>query len=264
MSASKTGKVPAIDRAFAALELLADSKGGLSVSEIARRLKLPKSSTHLIITTLEDHGYLWKDLSSHKYFVGLKLSHLAQVTLEGLELRERAKGFLKDLATKIGLTVHLAILEGSEAVLIEKIQAPGIVKLDTWVGQRMHLNCTAVGKALLAFLSEEEFERTLHGRRLIKHNHYTISSIPELRDEMKKVKAAGYALDNEEEEVGVRCLGAPIFDHTGRVAAAISVAGTTVQLPWDQTEKVAEIVRDTARKISWTLGYGIKTDRRQT
>jgi DNA-binding IclR family transcriptional regulator len=257
-SASKTGKVPAIDRAFAALELLAECKGGLSVSAIARRLKLPKSSTHLIITTLEDHGCLWKDVSSHKYFIGLRLSHLVQVTLEGSQLRDRAKDFLADLATKIGLTVHMAILEGSEAVLIEKIQAPGIVKLDTWVGQRMHLNCTAVGKVLLAFLSEKEFERTLHGKRLIKHNQYTISSITELRDEMKKVKAAGYALDNEEEEVGVRCLGAPIFDHSGRVVAAISAAGTTAQIPLDRMEKIAEQVRDTAERISRSLGYGMR------
>lgn len=258
MSASKTGKVPAVDRAFAALELLAKSKGGLSISGVARQLKIPKSSMHLIMTTLEDRGYLWKDLPSRKYFVSLRLTDLARVALEGFELRERSKHFLLDLAAKTGLTVHMAVLEGSEAVLIEIIQSPGRVKLDTWVGQRMHVHCTAVGKALLAFVSEEQFKRTIQGKRLIKHNPYTICSTAKLRDELNKIRAAGYAVDNEEEEVGVRCVGAPIFDHSGRVVAAISVAGTTAQIPLDRIEKVAECVRDTAERISRTVGYGIR------
>jgi DNA-binding IclR family transcriptional regulator len=255
MSVSKTGKVPAVDRAFATLELLAASNGGLSISTVARRLKAPKSSIHLIMTTLEDRGYLRKDLPSRKYFVGLRITDLARVTLEGFEVRKLSRHLLVDLAAKIGLTVHMAVLEGSEAVLIERIQSPGLVQLDTWVGQRMHVNCTAVGKALLAYLSEEEFKRTIQGRRLIKHNQYTICSIAKLRDELNRIRAAGYAVDDEEEEIGVRCIGAPIFDHTGKVIAAISAAGTTAQIPLDRMEKIAKCVRDTAGRISLTLGY---------
>jgi DNA-binding IclR family transcriptional regulator len=210
------------------------------------------------MTTLEDRGYLWKDLPSRKYFVGLKISVLARVALEGFELRERSKHFLLNLAAKMGLTVHMAVLEGSEAVLIEVIAPPGIPKLDTWVGQRMDVNCTGVGKALLAFLSEEEFKRTTQGRRLTKHNQYTISSIAKLREELNKVRAAGYAVDNEEDEIGFRCAAAPVFDHGDKVVAAISVAGTADQIPLHRMEKVAECVRDTAEKISRTIGFGIR------
>jgi len=258
MSASKTGKVPAVDRAFATIELLAASNGGLSISTVARRLKVPKSSVHLIMTTLEDRGYLRKDLPSHKYFIGLRLTELARVALENFELRKRSKPLMADLAAKIDLTVHMAVLDGSEAALIERIQSPGSVQLDTWVGQRMHVNCTALGKALLACLSEEEFKRTIQGRRLIKHNQYTICSIAKLRDELNRIRAAGYAVDNEEEEIGVRCIGAPIFDHTGKVIAAISAAGTTAQIPMERIEKFAKYVRETADRISLTLGYRIR------
>jgi DNA-binding IclR family transcriptional regulator len=255
MSISKTGKVPAVDRAFSTLELLAASNGGLSISTVARRLKVPKSSIHLIMTALEDRGYLRKDAPSRKYFVGLRFTDLATAALKGFELRERSKPVLMGLSAKIGLTVHLAVLEGSEAVLIERIESPGMAQLDTWVGQRMHVNCTAVGKALLACLSEEEFKRLIHGRRLIKHNQYTICSIAKLRDELNRIRATGYAVDNEEEEIGVRCIGAPIYDHTGKAIAAISAAGTTVHIPQERIEKLAKYVTDTAKRISLMLGY---------
>jgi DNA-binding IclR family transcriptional regulator len=255
MAVDEGTKVPAVERALAALELLAESKRGFSISEMARRLGVPKSSTHLILTTLERRGYLVKNPQSRRYFVGLKLVSLAHVALDGFELRQRAVPFLLSLATQTGLTVHMAVLEGNEAVLIERIESPGFVKLNTWVGQRMHVNCTAVGKVLVAFIPEEEFKRKVQAKRLIKHNQNTISSIGKLRDELNKVRAAGYAIDDEEEEVGVRCVGAPVFDQSGRAVAAVSVAGTTSQIPAEGIEGLAKLVRDTGWRISRELGH---------
>ena len=258
MAAAKTGKVPAVDRAFATLELLAESKGGLSMSAVAHRLQAPKSSIHLIMRTLEDQGYLWKDQTSRKYFIGLRLIDLAGAGSRGFELRERSKHLLLNLTRKLGLTVDMGVLEGSQAVLIEVVQSPGVAKLDTWVGHRMDLNCTALGKALLAFVSEEEFERIFQGKRLVRHNQNTICSIRKLRDELSKVRAAGYAVNHEEEEIGICSVGAPVFDHSGQVVAAISVDGTTADLGEDSIDKVAESVRGTAERISRSLGYGIR------
>lgn len=259
MAAAKTGKVPAVERAFAALELLAESKGGLSMSAVAHRLQAPKSSIHLIMRTLEDQGYLWKDQTSRKYFIGLRFIDLAGAAgSRGFELRERSKHLLLNLTRKLGLTVDMGVLEGSQAVLIEVVQSPGVAKLDTWVGHRMDLNCTALGKALLAFVSEGEFERIFQGKRLVRHNQNTICSIRKLRDELSKVRAAGYAVNHEEEEIGICSVGAPVFDHSGQVVAAISVDGTTAELAEDSIDKVAESVRDTAERISRSLGYGIR------
>lgn len=256
MPPAEVMKVPAVERALAVLEILAESKRGFSISEMARRLKAPKSSIHLIVTTLERRGYLLKNQQSRRYFIGLKLVSVARLALDSFELRQQAMPFLLSLAAKTGLTVHMAVLEGNEAVLIERIESPGLVKLNTWIGQRMHVNCTALGKALVAFLSDEEFKRTVQTRRLIKHNQNTISSIAKLRDDLSRVRALGYAVDDEEEEVGVRCVGAPIFDYTGRTAAALSVAGTSVQIPAGDVEHLAKLVQETAGRISRELGYG--------
>jgi len=258
MEATKTGKVPAVDRAFATLELLVESKGGLSMSAVAHRLKAPKSSVHLIMRTLESRGYLWKDQTSRKYFIGLRLIDLARAGSRGFELRERSMHLLLNLSRKLRLTVDMGVLEVSQAVLIEVIHSPGVVKLDTWVGHRMDLNCTALGKALLAFVSEEELGRILHGKHLVRHNQNTICSIRKLRDELSKVRAAGYAVNNEEAEIGIRSIGAPILDHSGQVVAAISVDGTTAELPEDSIDNIAESVRDTAAKISRSLGYDLR------
>jgi DNA-binding IclR family transcriptional regulator len=258
MTSFELAKVPALERALAALEILSESKHGFSISEMARRLGVPKSSIHLILTTLERRGYLLKNPQSRRYSMGLKLVGLARMALDGLQLRQQAIPFLLSLAAKTGLTVHMGVLESGEAVLIERIECPGLVKLNTWVGQRMHVNCTALGKALIAFLPEEEFKRTIQPRRLIKHNQNTISSMAKLREELNRVRLLGYAVDDEEEEVGVRCVGAPIFDHHGRVAAALSVAGTTVQIPAGEVEGLARLVQDTAGKISQELGYGCR------
>lgn len=256
MLAAEEMKVPAVDRALAVLEILSESKRGFSISELARRLKAPKSSIHLIVTTLEQRGYLLKNQQSRRYFVGLKLVSLARLALDSFELRQQAMPFLLPLAAKTGLTVHMAVLEGNEAVLIERIESPGLVKLNTWIGQRMHVNCTALGKALVAFLPDDEFKRRVQMRRLIKHNQNTISSITKLRDDLSQVRSLGYAVDDEEEEVGVRCIGAPIFDYTGRTASALSVAGTTIQIPAGDVERLAKLVQETAGKISRELGYG--------
>ena len=164
--------------------------------------------------------------------------------------------FLLELAAKTGLTVHMAVLVGSEAVLIERIDSHGLVKLDTWVGMRMHVHCSAVGKVLIAFLPDEEFRRIVQPKRLIKHNQNTISSMPKLREELARVRHAGFAIDDEEEEIGVRCAGAPVFDRSHAVVAAVSVAGTVTQIPANQVEELGKLVRGAALKISWRLGYG--------
>ena len=255
MTDSGSGKVPAVDRAFAVLELLARSSSGLSISTVARRLRVPKSSMHLIIAALENRGYLRKELPSHKYFVGFGLTALSRLALERLEPR-KSHGPISELAAMTGLTVHLAVLMGGEAVLIDRAQPPAFSELGTWVGQRMHLHCTAVGKVLLAFLSDEEFNRTLQGRRLLKHNHRTICSAAKLRSEMAKIRAVGYSVDDEEEEIGVRCIGAPIFDQAGKALAAISLAGTTEQIPVEQIENHAKSLIQVADRISQNFGYG--------
>jgi len=247
--------VPSVDRALTMLELLAKSKNGISMSEMSRKLSLPKSSIHLILTTLERRGYLQKNPQSRKYQFGLKMFSLSRIAVENLEMRDQAHPFLISLMKKTGLTVHMGVLEWGEVVIIEKVDTPSLIKVATWIGRRMDVNCTGVGKALLAFMTEEDFQDFIKANKLTKHNHKSIASINELRKELEIIHKQGYALDDEEDEIGLRCIGAPIFDSSQKVVAAISVAGTTSQIESSRIHAIAKDVMKTAKNISAQLGY---------
>lgn len=244
--------VPSVSRALNILELLAQSQRGLTLSDISRKLGLPKSSTHVLIRTLEASGYLKSSRHSGKFCFGLKLVSLSNMALENLDLREQARPFLQDLMVRTGLTVHLAILEGAEAVIIEKIESPGMLRLATWVGRRLDANSSGVGKALLAFGDESVTHRLT--RPMARHNKNTISSPERLARELRKVRELGYAFEDEEGEIGFRCIGAPIFDSGNRAVAAISIAGTTSQISNERVTRFASMVRATAGQISSRLG----------
>ena len=255
MAQLKEYSVPALERALSVLQCLGDSKRGFSISEIGRRLKIPKSSAHLILTTLGRRGFLQRNTQTGRYHLGLQLVSLSRSALENLDLREEAKPFLRSLMQESGFTVHMAVLERDEAVIIEKVEAPGLVRLASWIGRRLDVNCTGVGKVLLAFLPEDELDHLLRTKEFARHNSRTIISKHALRRELKRVKQLGYALDNEEDEPGVRCIGAPVFDENGKAVAAISVAGTTSQIGIDRVPNLARQVKRAAGSISVRLGY---------
>jgi DNA-binding IclR family transcriptional regulator len=254
MSDAKSCPVPAIERALSVLEFLAKSKSGFSTSEISRKLGLPKSSTYLIVETLERRGFLQKNRQTGRYYFGLKLISLSRCAIENLDLREEAKPFLISLMHETQLIVHLAVLDGGEAMIIEKVEAPGTGRQTSFVGRRLVLNCTGVGKALLASMSEQEIEGIARLKGFPKHNENSITSLPALKRELARVRAIGFSLDDEEDEIGERCIGAPIFDAHSAVVAAISVAGSLAQIPDGRIQDLAALVKRTAAQISSHLG----------
>jgi DNA-binding IclR family transcriptional regulator len=251
----KTPSVPALERALAILELLAASRAGLTLPEIAKELRLPKSSVHCLLVTLERHRYLHRNERTNRYLFGSKLFSLGNMTLAGLELRETAAPLLRTLMERTRLTVHLAILERHEAVLIDKVEPPGIFKLATWLGKRMDVHCTGVGKALIAHLPEEDLNVLVREQGLPRHNDNSLVSVRKLKEELARIRQLGYSTDDEEDEVGLRCIGAPIFDHSGKVAAAISISGTTSQIREDNSSALALELKKTAAAVSGMLGY---------
>ncbi len=244
-----TASVSSVDRALTCLETLARSNRGMSLADIARKLNLPKSSAHCILLTLERRGYIYRAPSTHRYLFGKELMNLAQSALARLELRARASQPLRQLLEKTHMTVHMAIYEDGQAVLVEKIEPPTAVKMASHIGRRLDLHCTGVGKALLAYLPEEEFNRLRNSRALARHNENTIVFSNKLQVELEHIRKVGYSFDNEEDEIGIRCVGAPVFEND-TVIAAISVAGTTAQITGTTLEPLARIVRETADEIS--------------
>jgi DNA-binding IclR family transcriptional regulator len=251
----KTRSVPALDRALSALEVLASSKHGLTLPELSAALEVPKSSAHSLLLTLERRGYLRRNPKTNRYLFGLQLFSLANMALAGIELREKAAPFLRALTGCTRFTAHLAALDHNEAVLIDKAEPPGVYKLATWLGKRMELHCTSLGKAMLAYFTEEELEQVIRQRGLPRHNDNTIASPKRLRDELAKVRKNGYAIDDEEDEIGYRCIGAPIFDRAGKVIGSVSVSGTVEQVLPEGLSRIAEQVKQCAGSVSAILGF---------
>jgi DNA-binding IclR family transcriptional regulator len=253
MASIKTPSPPAVERALSILELLAESSNGLSLLELRQRLRLPKSSVHCLLVALERRGYLHRNERTGRFRFGLRLFTLANMALSGLELREFAAPLLRGLMQRTGLTVHLAILEDDEAVLVEKVEPPGAPRLATWVGKRMDVHCTGVGKALAAYLPDTHFRRIVLERGLPRHNENTIIGPRKLEADLAEVRRQGYAIDDEEDEIGLRCLGAPVFGPGGSVVAAISIAGSTTQIGAENEQLLSRLLKETAAQISERL-----------
>jgi DNA-binding IclR family transcriptional regulator len=245
----------AVERALAMLERVADAAGGLTNSELSRALSIPKSSASYILRTLERRGYVRRDAETGRYRLGLRILSLSRGVMTQLDIRQIARPHLKAIVEKTHLTCHLAILDAGEAVYVEKVDAPGFIKMDTWVGRRMKVHSTSVGKSLVAWLPGNEMESIARQHGLQKRTPKTITTLPRLMKELEKVRAQGYAVDDEENNPGARCVGVPIFDAPGHVAAALGLSGTSSQVTRENVAKLAEVLKEAARRIARQLGY---------
>jgi len=237
------------------LEAVAEEPEGLSNADISRKLRIPKSSASYILRTLEAQGYLNRDQENSKYRVGLKILSLSRGALSGIDVREVALPIMRHLVEKTNLTCHLAILDGPEAVYIEKVEPTGFLRVDTWVGRRMRVHATSVGKALVAHIAQEKLEKILAERGMEKRTPKTITTLPRLLKDLEKVRAQGYAVDDEENNMGARCVGAPVFDQQGGIEASIGLSGTINQVNSQTMPRILEALKDAARHVSMQLGY---------
>lgn len=246
---------PAIRRAVSVLELLGSSQRGYTLSEMCRKLELPKSSTHRILHTLEEEACVHKNADTGRYGLGMRIIGLRNAVAEGMTLRETASKHLMRLMQRTRLTVHMVILEQGQAVIIAKLEPPGEPSVGTWVGRAMDVNSTASGKALVAYLTPQELGKQLKSASaFVRHNHKTIVTMTKLKAELARVRELGYSMDDEEDELDTRCVGAPIFDKFGKVVAAISVVGHTERIRIAQIDILANQVKQTAAAISRSLG----------
>lgn len=245
----------AVERALAMLEAVAQEPDGLSNAEISRKLQIPKSSASYILRTLEKQAYLNRDNETGKYRVGLKILSLSRGALSGIDVREVALPIMRHLMEKTTLTCHLAILDGPDAVYIEKVEPTGFLRVDTWVGRRMKVHATSVGKALVAHIPQEKLEKIIAQAGMDKRTPKTITTMPRLLKELEKVRTQGYAVDDEENNIGARCLGAPVFNQQGIIEAAVGLSGTINQVNSQTMPRIVEALKDAARHVSMQLGY---------
>lgn len=162
-------KTTAVERALLVLEALDSARRGLNISELGRRLRIPKSSTHVIVHILERLGYVQKRAGSLHYSLGLKAYALGHSMTKNLSVSEVALPHMRALVDQLPLSAHLAVPDGDQGVYIQKVEAPGLIKIDTYIGRRMDLHCTAVGKVILAFGPPDLLERLLAKPVYIRH-----------------------------------------------------------------------------------------------
>lgn len=229
----------------------------LTATEIARRLKLNVTTIHRILGQLDSLGYVQKDPRTKEYRLGLKCLELGGAVLNQMDLPEIARPHLHALAKQTGETVHLMIPDQGQGVYVAKVESRRNIKMVSRIGRRSYLHCTALGKAILAYTPEEEVDRIIERHGLPRFTSKTLTNSMLLKGELIQVRQQGYAVDDEEEEVGVRCVGAPIFDHRGVVAGAVSVAGLVLHISWERIEELAPKVKAAAHAISTELGYGV-------
>lgn len=251
-SGPRTQSVPALERGLLILEHLAQSRRGVTLSQLTTRLQLPRSTGHALLLTYQRCGYVQRDKETGRYRLGSRLHSLANLALAGHSLRTHCSSFLHRLMQDSGATVHLAVMEQGEVILIDRVEPHATARLATWVGKRMGLHCTALGKAIIAHLPDEVLDQLVQRQGLIRYNENTISSPRKLRAACEQVRQLGYAVDDEEEEIGVRCIGAPVYNDKGEVVAAISISGSKTQ--FEDISAKAEVVKRTAALLSHHIG----------
>ncbi len=244
---------PSIDKALAIIELLSGHADGLRMIDIARRLELPKSSTHLTLEVLRTHRYVERD-GEGAYRLGLKLFAIASRLLNGLEIRHVARPHLESLTRRTGLTSHLAVLDGNEIVYVDRVDGRGLVKFDTYVGKRAPVNLTAVGKAIAAYLPDERLDEILAAT--FRRGTERAPALPHaFKEQLRSYRASGFTLEDEEEVPGVYCVGAPVRNLSGAVIASVGVIGLKRDLAEGSLESLGGEVRRTADHISELLGH---------
>jgi IclR family transcriptional regulator, KDG regulon repressor len=243
-----------IDRAIVILGYLAAKKKGAGVRQISRDLGYSSSVTQKILNTLKTHQFVKQDEASGVYQLGIALVELGLSVLERLDVRQIARPHLTDLADDTQETALLAIRDGLHAVYIDKAESPLPIRMNAGIGAHRPLNCTGVGKVLLAWGPAGLLETMNWAPILKKSTPNSIDDLEQLKVELEHVREQGFALDQEELHVGMMCVAAPVFNREGEVIAAITVAGPTERIK-DRIEGHASKVMTKAALISRELGY---------
>lgn len=237
------------------LDLFSEQAAELGIAEIAEATALHKSTAAGLVYTLEARGYLRQNPANRKYGLGPRLVERAAVFLSQAEVRRAAEAHLKALLQRVDESLNLAIRDGGEVVYIDRVASSRTLGMRSSVGKRAPCHCTALGKALLAGLPPAEARAVLQPLELMPVTPATITDLGQLLDDLAETRRRGYALDDEENEAGGRCVAAPVYDHTGQVAAAVSISAPTQRFPREQVPAYGRLIAETALAISRELGY---------
>lgn len=246
--------VRSVQKAFILLEIIAENKS-IGVSDLSRRLGWHKSTVFGILATLEQTGYVVKDPDTARYSLSLKLFGLSSRAIQDLDLYQIVHPYLKHLTEKNEETTHFVLPDKYEIIYVDKVESSASMRICTQIGKRMPYYCTGVGKAILAFQSDEDIKKILSYSRLISYTKNTITDYNILLKECERIRKNGYALDKEEVENGLFCVAVPILSENGKAIAAMSIAGPTVRMTKDRLPSLIADLIHSSEEISRCIGY---------
>jgi IclR family transcriptional regulator, KDG regulon repressor len=247
--------IGAVDRALDILNLFDERAPELGTTEIAEMTGLHKSTAAGLIHTLAVKGYLDQNTSSRKYRLGLKIIERGSVVLGSMDLRQRATPFLQQLRDRLDETVNLAVFDDGYMVYVERLLCSHGLGMRSEVGKREPAHSTALGKVILAHLEPHHVDRYISRYGLTPVTPRTTIDAVVFRQQIEQARCDGYALDDEENQVGGRCVAAPVYDHTARPVAGISISAPTARLPMTDVPRYGAAVIEVARMISSSMGY---------
>ncbi len=253
--------IQSIDRALQVLELFSLEKPEWGVTEISKALNIYKSNIHNILSTFAERGFVEKDAKTDKYKLGTKFFELGSIVIKNMDLRKIARTYIEKLSKEFNETVHLGVLNGGEIISIEQEESNKSLCSHIIIGKRAPLHCTAVGKAIIAFLPKDEISLILKEKGLKKFTKNTITTKEDLEKEFKKIRKQGYSIDNMEHEEGVRCIASPIRDYSGGVIAGMSVSGPAFRINENNMPNIAKKVKEYCNCISEEMGYNINQNK---
>ncbi len=255
VAAPAGGQVQSLTRGLTLLELIADSHGSVALTELAQQAGLPNSTTHRLLSTMQQQGFvrqvgdlgLWT-IGAHAFVVGSSF-------LQSRNLLALIHPVLRSLMEQSGETVNLAVLDLSDhqAVIIDQVQCTQLMRMSAPIGGKLPMHASGAGKAFLAHLGDEQVTALLHQKGLHYYTPKTLMSPQSLKENLALVRKAGFSFDDEEHALGLRCVAAPIYDEHGEAFAALSISGPIARMTDDRiTELGAQVIRE-ARQV--TLAY---------
>lgn len=247
MTSKIVTQTPAIDKATRIFHFIAEN-GGVTYTQIHKGLSLPQSSTSTLLASLVSNGLLRQD--KNKYYLGLSFYDFGNKAIEQFNIRDLAIEPLSFLRDKTQLACHLGILDGNSAIYLAKVESPNAIQVKSWLGRKLSLHCSALGKVLLAWLPKHRIDDLFPDENLKIKTKNTITTKTAYIKELEKVKTLGWAFDNAEDFDEVTCLAAPVFDKNGNVIAAISTSGVRFQMPKERIDEFVQFLLTATNMLS--------------
>lgn len=242
--------IASVIKAIEVIEYIANSERELGVTEISNGLNYGVSATYHMLNTLKECNIITQDERTKKFKLGLKLWQIGMLAYEQNPISRILKPYLRKLKDLTGETANLTIMDGNEIVYIAQEESDRLVKMFTTKGAKAPLHCTAAGKILLAYKPEELQKQIIDKIELDKFTNYTITNKRDLIGEIEEIKEKGYGFDNEERELGVSCIGAPIFDLNDEAIACITISGPTSRFNEENKNKWVNIVVNISKEAT--------------